>query len=194
MRRQVGKTTWDTASHLQAQMFQEVAKIGGLDVQLVYYRGNRECQASRWTSDANELTKIMSKINCRSGHTQIQRILDHARKENARQKVNALVFVGDCCEEIPADLYDAASGLGLPAFVFQEGKDEGKDEVAAGIFKEIAVRTGGAYAAFGENSAKELAELLRAVAAYAVGGVAALADQNSAAAVKLLGQLKKQGE
>ena len=64
------------------------------------------------------------------------------------------------------------------------------DADAAKVFKEIATRTKGAYAAFDENSAHELAELLRAVAAFAVGGVAALADQHSAAAVKLLGQLK----
>ncbi|CEF48913.1 unnamed protein product [uncultured bacterium] len=178
--------TWDTASHLQAEMFAEVSRLGGLDVQLVYYRGHGECQASHWTSDPNELTRIMSKIDCRSGHTQIQRILEHARRENIRQKVHALVFVGDKVEEVPADLYDAASGLGLPAFMFQEGDDKN----AGKSLKEIASRTKGAYAAFGENSAKELAELLRAVAAFAVGGVAALADQNSTAAVKLLAQLK----
>ena len=31
--------TWDTACKLQADMFHEAAAIGGLDVQLVYYRG-----------------------------------------------------------------------------------------------------------------------------------------------------------
>ena len=30
---------WDTACRLQADMFREAAAIGGLDVQLVYYRG-----------------------------------------------------------------------------------------------------------------------------------------------------------
>lgn len=30
---------WDMASKLQAQMFHEAAKIGTLDVQLVYFRG-----------------------------------------------------------------------------------------------------------------------------------------------------------
>ena len=33
--------TWDMAAQLQAAMFEEAAKIGGLDVQLVYYRGRR---------------------------------------------------------------------------------------------------------------------------------------------------------
>ena len=42
--------TWDTAAQLQVQMFAEVAVIGSLDLQLVYFRGmkgvNAECKAS----------------------------------------------------------------------------------------------------------------------------------------------------
>jgi hypothetical protein len=37
--------TWDTACKLQADMFREVAAAGGLDVQLVYYRGDSQCAA-----------------------------------------------------------------------------------------------------------------------------------------------------
>src|SRR6516165_8704550 len=33
--------TWDTACQLQADMFREVAAAGGLEVQLVFYRGDR---------------------------------------------------------------------------------------------------------------------------------------------------------
>ena len=43
--------TWDTACTLQGEMFREAAAIGGLDVQLVYFRGLAECRASRWVSD-----------------------------------------------------------------------------------------------------------------------------------------------
>src|SRR5213083_2335349 len=43
--------TWDTACKLQGEMFREAASIGGLDVQLVYFRGLNECRASRWVSD-----------------------------------------------------------------------------------------------------------------------------------------------
>ena len=39
--------TWDTACALQADMFREAAAIGGLDIQLVYFRGLTECRASR---------------------------------------------------------------------------------------------------------------------------------------------------
>src|SRR5258707_14645178 len=48
--------TWDTACKLQADMFREVAAAGGLDVQLVYYRGDDQCAASRWTGDTKHLT------------------------------------------------------------------------------------------------------------------------------------------
>src|SRR4029079_4181056 len=71
--------TWDIACTLQADMFREAAAIGGLDVQLVYYRGMGECRASRWVSDAKQLASLMEKIDCRGGHTQIGRVLAHAR-------------------------------------------------------------------------------------------------------------------
>src|SRR5262249_23134241 len=35
--------TWDQACQLQAEMFREAADVGGLDLQLVYYRGLAEC-------------------------------------------------------------------------------------------------------------------------------------------------------
>jgi hypothetical protein len=76
--------------------------------------------------------------------------------------------------------------LGVPVFVFQEGADPYVEQV----FKEISVITKGAYAKFGTGSARELAELLRAVATFAVGGTEALADLRTDSARKLLGQLK----
>ena len=114
---------WDTACTLQADMFREASAIGGLDVQLVYYRGLGECRASRWVSDANQLGALMVKIACQGGHSQIGKILSHARRENEKQKVQAVVFVGDAMEEPIDDLCAAAGGLGLlgvPAFMFQD--------------------------------------------------------------------------
>ena len=85
--------TWDVAAQLQGQMFDAVAAIGGLDIQLVYYRGARECVASSWLSDATALARVMSRIMCMAGYTQIARVLRHARKENQRDKVNALILI-----------------------------------------------------------------------------------------------------
>src|SRR6478752_9775846 len=91
--------TWDTACALQADMFREAAKIGGLDIQLVYFRGLSECRASGWVAGGQHLAELMSGIDCRGGQTQIRKVLNHARQEHARQKVQALVFVGDAMEE-----------------------------------------------------------------------------------------------
>src|SRR5467141_964471 len=63
--------TWDSACRLQADMFREAASIGGLDIQLVYYRGLSECRASRWVSETEHLADLMTRIDCRGGHTQI---------------------------------------------------------------------------------------------------------------------------
>lgn len=183
---------WDTACKLQGDMFRETAAIGGLDVQLVYYRGLGECRASGWVSDATRLGGLMERIDCRGGHTQIGKILAHARRETAARKVQALVFVGDAMEE-PIDNLCAAAGelglLGVPAFVFQEGSDPAAEQA----FREIARLTRGAYCRFDISASHELAELLRAVAAYAAGGMKALADlkaRNNGGAVKLLAQLR----
>lgn len=184
--------TWDIACQLQAEMFREAASIGGLDIQLVYYRGMRECRASRWISDGRALADLMGTIDCRGGATQIGKVLAHARRESERQKVQAVVFVGDAMEEAVDDLCAVAGELGLravPVFVFQEGDDP----IATNAFREIARLSNGAHCRFSPGSAHELAELLRAVAAYAAGGLKALNDmsaRHSAGATKLLQQLR----
>jgi len=180
---------WDTACKLQAEMFREAASTGGLDLQLVYYRGLDECKASRWVSDPSRLGKIMSTIMCRSGETQIERILEHAAQEARLLPVSALVFVGDAMEENPDTLAHAAAELGrlgVPAFMFQEGHDS----VVEQVFRTIAAATHGAYCRFDQGSANQLGNLLRAVTKFAVGGIAALEASKDAAAIKLLGQLK----
>jgi hypothetical protein len=183
---------WDTACRLQADMFREAAAIGGLDVQLVYYRGLAECRASRWVSQAERLAGLMECIDCRGGHTQIGKVIAHAKRETQATKVQALVFVGDAMEEKLDDLCHAAGELGLlgtPAFMFQEGDDP----IAQGAFREIARLTRGAYCRFDPGAAHQLAELLRAAAAYAAGGMRALADlsaRRDAGAIKLLEQMR----
>jgi hypothetical protein len=184
--------TWDTACRLQADMFLEAQAIGGLDVQLVYFRGMNECRASRWVSEPKALASLMEKIDCRGGHTQLGRVLAHAREETGKAKVQALVYVGDAMEEGIDNLCATAGELGLrgiPAFMFQEGHDA----VAERAFREIARLSHGAYCRFDAGAAHELRELLRAVAAYAAGGMKALNDlsaRRSAGAVRLLEQMR----
>jgi len=184
--------TWDQACVLQAEMFREAAAAGGLDIQLVYYRGLAECRASPWVAEPQRLGELMTRIDCRGGHTQIAKVLAHARRENDNAKIGALVFVGDAMEEALDDLCARAGELGLrnvPAFMFQEGYDP----VCEQAFREIARLTRGAYCRFAPGAAHELGELLRAAAAYAAGGMKALADlqaRHSTGAVRLIEQLK----
>jgi hypothetical protein len=179
--------TWDMASQLQAQMFEEAGKISGLEVQLIYFRGAHECSHSPWTSDARELQRMMGRVMCEGGFTKYGKALAHVRREHEQRKINAVVVVGDAMEERPQELYDAIAGLGVPLFLFQESELPKVTEA----FQEMARLTKGAYARFDPGSAKLLGELLRAVAAFAVGGLAALADQRTDSARKLLGQMKK---
>ena len=184
---------WDSAAELQVQMFKEAALLGGIDVQLVYYRGTQgfdaECKASGWVGNPMRLATLMSRIRCRAGNTQICRVLDHALRETAKRKIDAMAFVGDCFEERRAHAVRLAEELGrlkVPVFMFQEGRDQD----ARLAFQAIAQVSGGAYHAFDQGSAKQLGELLRAVAAFAVGGVVALEKQGTAAARLLLGQVR----
>ncbi|MGY3615697.1 VWA domain-containing protein [Bradyrhizobium sp. USDA 10063] len=185
--------TWDSAVQLQAGMFREAATIGALNVQLVFYRGmdgfNGECKASQWVSDPMMLAKFMAPIRCEAGETQIAKVLNHALSEAQQRKIGALVFIGDACEEDPEQIMGPArklGQLGVPVFLFQEGRNP----VAETYFQDIAKITRGAWHRFDHDSAALLGELLRAVAAFAVGGVTALEKQGSGAARLLLGQLR----
>jgi hypothetical protein len=169
------EASWDRACKLQGEMFEATAALGGLDVKLMYYRGFDECKASRWLGDAAGLHRAMRSVACIGGETQIARVLAHVLAESRRAKVNALVFVGDAMEESVDELCKLAGELGLlgvPVFVFHEGKNEG----AGQAFRQIARLSGGAYCPFDAASAQQLRELLGAVAAFAAGGRPALAD------------------
>ncbi len=165
--------TWDQAARIQSSMFADTQALGGIEVQLCYYRGFRECEHSDWIADSETLLARMSRVFCAAGLTQIGRVLEHAIAEAGRGRVNALVFVGDCMEEDREGLADRAGRLGLlgvPAFVFQEGRDP----VAEASFRDIARLSGGAWCPFDANSPHLLRDLLGAVAVYAAGGRKAL--------------------
>src|SRR5215510_5214156 len=119
--------TWDMACTLQADMFREAASLGSLDIRLVYYRGFNECRATAWISDSAKLARLMSKIDCRGGETQIGKVLSEARREAVTSGVRAVAFVGDAMEEKVDELCAKAGELGMlkvPVFMFQEGGDE----------------------------------------------------------------------
>jgi hypothetical protein len=179
--------TWDRARQLQGEMFMATRNLGGLAVQLCYYRGFNDFRASPWLRDEFALLQQMNAVRCEGGYTQILRVLEHSLAEHAAQPVKAVVLIGDACEENHDLLAGKAGELGianLPLFVFQEGRDQ-KAEV---LFRQMAKLSGGAWAQFDHHSATGLAELLGAVARYAAGGRESLLEYSAGASsgVKLL--------
>ena len=167
--------TWDRACGLQGQMFAETAALGGLEVQLCYFRGFGEFAASGWLQRSQDLLRHMQAVRCRGGITQIERVLKHAAIQAKKTRISALVLIGDCMEEDVDRVCAAAGELGMlsvPVFVFQEGFDP----IARRAFQQIAHLTHGAYSHFDLSSARHLRDLLSAVAVYAAGGRRALSD------------------
>ncbi len=184
--------SWDRACRIQGEMFEATAALGGLDVKLVYYRGFNECKASRWMSNAADLHRVMRAVSCLGGETQIERVLAHALAETKRQRVNALVFVGDAMEEEVDRLCQLAGELGLsgvPIFLFHEGDNP----IVARAFQQMARLSRGAYLRFDLASADRLKDLLGAVAVYAAGGYRALAaygEKKGGEVLRLTAQLQ----
>ncbi len=165
--------TWDLATGLQSQMFETAEALGGLAIQLVYFRGFSECRASSFHTGGRSLAHAMKGIRVAAGRTQLGRVLTHVRDESRTAPVSAVIFIGDALEEQATPLLQRAGELallGTKAFLFQEGR---RPDVKA-VFQEIARITGGAYAPFDAHAPDRLAALLAAVAAYSAGGMKAL--------------------
>ena len=186
---------WDHACKIQGEMFLATQALGGLEIQLVWYRGLLEFDAGPWLASSRELVMRMSSVMCRAGETQIEKVLKHAIAETKRRKVNAVVFVGDAVEEDADALAQAAGTLGLlatPVFCFHEGGDP----QARRALEANARLSGGAYCPFDARSAATLKELLAAVATFAAGGRPALEDfarRHGGATLLLTNQLRKPG-
>jgi hypothetical protein len=184
--------TWDNACHIQGEMFKATDGLGGLEVQLVFFRGFGECKSSRWVSSSDALVRSMTSVRCLGGRTQIGKIFKHAIRETGKRKVNAVVYVGDCVEEDVDELCHSAGELGVlgvPMFLFHEGNDL----TAMQAFRQFARLTNGAYCPFDASSAEQLKELLAAVAVFAAGGLKALehmGNRGGAAVAQITSQLK----
>ena len=152
-------------------MFEEAGKVGGLDVQLVYFRGFNECRASRWVSDTRALRDLMTGIDCRGGHTQIGKVLTHARTETGKRKVDVARLrrrrAGGAdrrpCREGRRARPARRAALHLPGGPRPDGRAR-------------LPRTGAAYRAAPMRASTptppaSLPQLLRAAAVYAAGGL-----------------------
>jgi hypothetical protein len=190
--------TWDMARALTGDMIREAASVGQLEMQLVFFSGGmdtpRRCAVSEWTTDPVGFVQAMERVRCQSGYTQIAKALEHAVNETMRDRVSATVLIGDMCEAEGGDNIDrmaqTAHRLGqlrTPVFAFLEGNDR----TAEAAFRKIAELSHGAFGRFDAGGVKQLGEMLKAAALYAVGGVDALAGRDDSGSALLLGQLRK---
>lgn len=183
------EATWSTARRLHRALYDAAADATGVAIQLCYYRGFSEFSASPWLTSGNELRAHMDAVSCLGGATQIGRLLSHYLQVGTpATPVRALIFIGDAVEEGLDGLLQLAGQCRLkqqPVFAFQEGRDPH----AQHALSEIARVSGGAYAAFDEQSADYLRTLLGAVARYAAGGRKALTQSGTEGDKLLLSQL-----
>lgn len=181
--------SWARARALHRELFTAAAEGTSVSIQLCYYRGLGEFKSSPWLTTATELLAHMDAVKCLGGATQIGRLLRHYLDAGTpATPVRGLVFVGDALEESMAELEQLAGQCRLkrqPIFLFQEGSDP----LVAASFKQLARISGGAYAAFDQNSAERLRELLGAVVRYASGGRKALTSSGLEGDKILLEQL-----
>lgn len=159
-------------------MFRAAAPVGRLDVQLVFYGGDR-CRVSKWCQSGEQIAQLMNHIECESGSTQIGRVLRHALREAEKAAVGSVVFIGDAIEETLDELASLAAKLGAarcPIFVFQD-ISQGRDVTVRNAFRLLALKSGGHYFEFNPErpqAVEQLSEQLNAVARLAVGDAEAL--------------------
>jgi hypothetical protein len=102
------KITRETATSIANALFEKAGR-GGLEVQLVCFRGNGDEQSSKqprqfrvsrkWYSTPEELAHAIAAVEHWPGWTQHCRLLRHAVAEAEKQAVQELVIITDAFEE-----------------------------------------------------------------------------------------------
>ncbi len=165
---------WATARSVTDSLVR--ALPGELDVALAVHGGGLLHTFTDFTSNPNTLRDRAAGIECISGPT---RLLPLLSRSLARPGVRVVVYTGDVFEESPArgqKIADALGRAGIKLFILHDASDwmARKD---AEVFLDLSRRTGGCVLPFDANAPARLRELLAAIAAYAVGGVALLEEK-----------------
>ena len=106
-------------------MFVETAALGGLDIQLAFYRGFGEFRVGRWTDNENELLKLMTSVFCLAGETQIGKVLQHA--------VNAKAYLSFTMPKLDMDIRRARLGRSCDQAVEASHHRTGRCEIAQAL-------------------------------------------------------------
>lgn len=194
---------WEAVSRIHRDMFSAIDTLGELEIKLIYFRGASECRASPWLKDQPTLLRLLGKVACEPGETQIERVLNHVSAENDKSPVHAVIFIGDSCEEPFSGIETKSEILGakkVPLFVFHDtsGKGNllyGRNPETEKLFRHMAKSSNGAYMMLDTSSSKILSNVLQAVAIFATGGRRALEDYSKKKGVdesvlKLTAQLR----
>ena len=124
--------TWDTACALQADMFREAAAAGGLDIQLVYFRGLGECRASGWVAQSERLaaSDVGDRLP-RRPHPNRQGTQPRApgiQQDSGCRRWSSSATPWRRKSTICAQAAGELGLLGVPVFMFQEGSDPRRRE------------------------------------------------------------------
>jgi hypothetical protein len=190
---------WEEWKARQREMFE--AAGSGLQMKLGFYgsddaQGVRGCRISReWHGDADAMDKHMDRAQtqCACGCFVYARVmLQQAVKENAKQRMRAVIIDGDMFHDDQEDLDEAAIAIkelrreGTRVFLIQQGNSPD----TARRLQYLARVAGAAYFKFDEQQ-QQYAELLDLVAAYATGGEEAVKATGGQAATLLLEHLEQ---
>jgi hypothetical protein len=171
------EASWNVARDLQAKMFIEAGAAGLLQLQLVYFQANT-CRASKWATRGEELARWMGAIQCETGLTQIEKVLQHALREHEKAPVHGITFIGDSMEENIdklGALADELGAAGVPVHMCQEGDDI----IARNAFRLLALKTGGTYSAFNSAMPQTIERLSAELNKIARGAVAAIGTRRA---------------
>ena len=180
--------TWVHAQKIQAEMFASVSGIGAMELRLVHFGGGAVIDHG-WMNSPKEITTAMNKVECVTGLTQYLPALRALLNEG--EVPDAIIVIGDMCEEPKEELYELAralAGAGVKVFTFLEGADP----IAAGTFHSLSHITGGKSTSFGRQL--PLGDLCEGVALLTAGGTKALKRLENKRVQRLLltGPSKKQ--
>lgn len=192
---------WDRAKVMQRQVF-EAAAGSGLEMKFAFYAEDNDEGVRRfkittdWIDNADKMAALIDRQKCTCGcYVRIRSVLQQAVEENVDRPMRAVIIIGDAFHDDQDGLYKATLAANqlrrerTRVFFIQQGDDPR----TARKMKYLANVSGGKYFRFDpKTQQQQMAEILKAVSAYAGGGEAAVTAIGGQAAIALLEHFKEQ--